>query len=93
MPDLTRDQAYAAQRAATATERTRAYDNGIAAWHARNDKPNLTHLGGAEIANCGLCNPDGYRGTTICDHVDRSSTHARGIQLVREALERKNAEV
>lgn len=30
-------------------------------------------LRAAEIAECGMCNDDGYRGTTVCDHVARGS--------------------
>lgn len=42
------------------------------------------------IANCDLCDEDGYRGTTLCDHdpdlVDRA---ARGSALVRAAMNSK----
>lgn len=38
------------------------------------------------IANCRLCNADGYRGSIICDHIDRSRTAATGMQRVREAM-------
>jgi hypothetical protein len=43
-----------------------------------------------DIARCGLCNADGYRGSTVCDHVDHSAAAKRGIQLIREALARKD---
>ncbi|ORV13548.1 hypothetical protein [Mycolicibacterium canariasense] len=40
------------------------------------------------IANCELCDRDGYRiGTTVvCDHQDRAAAIARGQELVRKAL-------
>lgn len=38
------------------------------------------------IANCGLCNDDGYRGATICDHIDHRPAYARGMAKVRAAL-------
>jgi multidrug efflux pump subunit AcrA (membrane-fusion protein) len=41
------------------------------------------------IANCTLCNNDGYRGATPCDHVDRSATVRRGMAKVRAALNRQ----
>ena len=41
------------------------------------------------IANCPLCNDDGYRGATPCDHIDRSATVRRGMTKVRAALNRQ----
>jgi hypothetical protein len=45
------------------------------------------------IANCPLCDPDGYRlpdTLTVCDHQpDRAQTNARGIAAVRAALKRQ----
>lgn len=41
------------------------------------------------IANCPLCNQDGYRGSTVCDHIDRSATVRRGMAKVRAALNRQ----
>lgn len=39
------------------------------------------------IANCRLCDADGYRESgALCDHIDRSATHARGIALVRQTM-------
>lgn len=38
------------------------------------------------IANCALCNDDGYRGATICDHIDHRPAYKRGMALVRAAL-------
>lgn len=45
-------------------------------------------LAGAAIEACRLCNTDGYRGHRICDHIDRAPIYRRGMQLVREALDR-----
>ncbi|OBJ62510.1 hypothetical protein [Mycobacterium asiaticum] len=38
------------------------------------------------IANCNLCDGDGYRNGVICDHVDRTHTARAGIAAVRAAL-------
>jgi hypothetical protein len=45
-----------------------------------------THRNGIRIANCSLCDTDGYRGAIICDHIDRRPTYQRGMALVRAAL-------
>ncbi|UJL29953.1 hypothetical protein HZU38_05480 [Mycolicibacterium vanbaalenii] len=42
------------------------------------------------IVNCGLCDDEGYRGGTVCDHIDRAAVAKRGMQLVKRALEGKN---
>ncbi|SLG54060.1 hypothetical protein [Mycobacteroides abscessus] len=42
----------------------------------------------AAIALCDLCDDDGYRGTHVCDHVDRGTTAAKGSALARAALEK-----
>ncbi|WP_301121092.1 hypothetical protein [Mycolicibacterium fortuitum] len=57
-------------------------------WEAQQARANRA----TAIQACTLCDPDGYRGTQVCDHTDRTETHRRGIELVREALEgRKHA--
>lgn len=38
------------------------------------------------IANCGLCDDDGYRGPVVCDHVDRAETTQRGLAKCHEVL-------
>lgn len=38
------------------------------------------------IAACTLCDTDGYRDRTVCDHTDRTATAAAGAQRVRDAL-------
>lgn len=62
------------------TERVAAYEAGIAAWHAQHDGP--AHLALAAIANCRLCDADGYRGTNVCDHQDHTAAAKRGIAAV-----------
>lgn len=41
------------------------------------------------IEACTLCDEDGYRFGTVCDHVDRTEINRRGMALVRKALEGK----
>lgn len=48
--------------------------------------PDTSHIDPYLIAHCGLCNDDGYRNTRVCDHVDRTETHKRGMAKVRAAL-------
>lgn len=44
-------------------------------------------LRAAEIANCDLCDSNGYRGNRVCDHdPDTAARAARGMALVREQL-------
>lgn len=38
------------------------------------------------VANCGLCDGDGYRGSLVCDHVDYRPIAERGIAAVRAAM-------
>ena len=44
-----------------------------------------------DIAHCGMCDDDGYRGGQVCDHTDRSEIARRGSALVREALQQAKA--
>lgn len=45
------------------------------------------HLTAAAIADCTLCDPDGYRGTTVCHHdPDQAAVNARGSAACRAAL-------
>jgi hypothetical protein len=44
------------------------------------------------IADCPLCDADGYRLPTksiVCDHVDRREIAARGIARCREVLDQR----
>lgn len=47
------------------------------------------HLTTAAITNCGLCDDDGYRGLTVCDHQDHTATARAGISKIREILAHK----
>jgi hypothetical protein len=38
------------------------------------------------IAECTLCDPDGYRGSTVCDHIDHTEAAKRGMELVRAEI-------
>lgn len=38
------------------------------------------------VVDCGLCDDDGYRGSTVCDHVDRTEVAQRGIAAVRARM-------
>lgn len=38
------------------------------------------------IQACQLCDPDGYHGNIVCDHIDHTETNRRGIAAVRNAL-------
>lgn len=40
------------------------------------------------VINCPLCDDHGYRGSSVCDHIDRAPIYRRGMQLVRDALNR-----
>ncbi|SIC55651.1 Uncharacterised protein [Mycobacteroides abscessus subsp. abscessus] len=40
----------------------------------------------AAVVLCELCDDDGYRGTQVCDHVDRVTTAAKGAARARAAL-------
>lgn len=42
------------------------------------------------IAECTMCDPDGYRGSSVCDHQDHRAAADRGMALVREALEKRD---
>ena len=73
-----------AAREAERAERQRRYDEGLAAYHEKN--PSTAHLSAREIANCGLCDDDGYRGTHVCDHQDHAASAKRGYAACMEAL-------
>lgn len=82
MPNRSTD-ILAAQRA----QREAHYDAGIAQWHEHHPDDDTAHLTRAAIANCALCDGDGYRPTgPVCDHVDRTATAKAGIAKVRAAL-------
>lgn len=57
-------------------DRERRYDEGLAAWHAKNDP--APHLTQAAIDACDLCDTEGYHGTQVCTHVDHAAAARRG---------------
>lgn len=38
------------------------------------------------ITECTMCDPDGYHGTTICDHTDHTQAAARGMARLRAKM-------
>lgn len=38
------------------------------------------------IRDCRLCDPDGYRGTTVCDHQDHAAAARRGTAAIRAQM-------
>jgi hypothetical protein len=38
------------------------------------------------IRSCDLCDRDGYRGGTVCSHVDYASAAKRGMAMIRHAM-------
>ncbi len=89
MPEPSRDQLHGQRVAATAADRRQAYDDGVAAWHDQHDEPPTAHHDPHAIAECPLCNADGYTpANRICDHIDRTQTTARGRTLVQAELDK-----
>ena len=39
-----------------------------------------------QTVNCTLCDDHGYRGGTVCDHIDHTHAARRGMAAVREAM-------
>lgn len=50
------------------------------------DVPSAAHLTAQAITNCTRCDSDGYRGGTVCDHIDHTQAAERGMAAVRAAL-------
>ena len=48
--------------------------------------PALPHRHPDAIANCRLCDDDGYRGCQVCHHIDHAAAAQRGITACRQAL-------
>ena len=38
------------------------------------------------IANCDLCDDNGYRGSTVCDHYNHQAAAQRGMDMIRQAM-------
>ena len=45
------------------------------------------HFNASAVAECELCDDNGYRGHLVCDHIDYQATAKRGMDMVRQALE------
>lgn len=54
--------------------------------HVIIDGPTPTELRIQAIQNCELCDDEGYRGSAVCDHIDRTDTAARGIAQIRAQM-------
>jgi hypothetical protein len=54
--------------------------------------PETEHLAAVAIADCELCDDDGYRGPRVCDHVDHTAAYERGMAKVRAVLGKAGAE-
>lgn len=48
--------------------------------------PTRADLKAIHIRSCGLCDDDGYRGHSVCDHQDHAAAAARGIEAVRAQM-------
>jgi hypothetical protein len=78
MPTADPRDPHAAERLA---ERERAYNDML------TNLDTDAHLTPAAVANCTICDTDGYRPNgTVCDHIDRSATAKAGIAKCRDAL-------
>lgn len=59
---------------------------------AKIDRSTAARLAAQErreaIDGCGLCDEDGYRGTTVCDHVDHTETARSGLAAVQAVLDK-----
>lgn len=53
---------------------------------AEQDADDSAHLAKSAIANCGLCDDDGYRGNRVCHHIDHAAAARRGMALVRRVM-------
>lgn len=53
---------------------------------AAEQRHEAAKLRAAAITACPLCDQDGYRRLTVCDHTDHTATNQRGIAAVRAAL-------
>jgi hypothetical protein len=53
--------------------------------------PSATEVRAEQIAACQLCDDDGYTPAgAVCDHIDHRPAAARGMALVREALQKNS---
>jgi hypothetical protein len=52
------------------------------------DVPHTGHLTADAVAACRLCDDAGYRGNRVCDHQDHTTAAKRGMELIRQALQK-----
>lgn len=50
------------------------------------DRHAAAELRAQAITRCPLCDHDGYRGSTVCDHTDHTAAARRGMAMLREAM-------
>lgn len=53
----------------------------------RYGEPQPAHFDPTAIADCELCDDNGYRGHYVCDHIDYQAAAIRGMAMIRQALE------
>lgn len=99
MPDGTTDNCGAcadARRAHTAWMANASLDEKRAeqerAQAEAADRASAATVKARAIAACKLCDPDGYRGTTVCDHQEHADTNAIGMAKVRAAMAAKGSD-
>ena len=57
-----------------------------------DNEPELTPADKAwAVVNCELCDEYGYRGSVVCDHVDRTESNRRGLEKCWAVLNRKKS--
>lgn len=52
------------------------------------DRPDIVaaRRASAAIDDCDLCDDNGYRGGTVCDHYDHGAAAKRGMAMIRESM-------
>ncbi|WP_166905942.1 hypothetical protein [Mycobacterium sp. DL440] len=68
-----------------ADERAAAGPSPAELWEAQQARDARTNRAAA-IQACEMCDPDGYRGTQVCDHQDHTETARRGIAQIRAKM-------
>lgn len=68
----------------TEERKLRLYREGIAQYEP--DDIWAADVRAHAVAACSLCDDDGYRGMSVCDHTDHSGAAARGMAKAREVL-------
>ncbi|MGA5467159.1 plasmid mobilization protein [Mycobacterium sp. NPDC050041] len=66
-------------------DRIRRYDEAM----IENGHRDETHLTAQAIADCPMCDEDGYRGLGVCDHRDHHESTSRGRAAVQAVLDRR----